>query len=651
MKIKVIEYENFRNFKNKGKVEFSTDGKVTIIYGFNGAGKTTFHQLFQWIMYGKVKFNKTTTNKLYNLDLEKNSIVNSQFSVFGSIDFEHENEIYSIRREWKYKKTLFDVSLLKQEFSISKKCPNADWKRINNPEEFVEQILPSGLADYFFFDGESMISDLKVKGRDSAKNLKKALYLILGLNIYDKACKVIGDEDQTTSVLGNLTLSKTGSGTGAELETLGLKYQSALEKRDSLQANLDEINRQIKEKQEKINELSEKIGEAKSQKEYNEMRIHHKKTRDNYLSLVEQQYHLFGDTIIDTFPKFFLSTAIQRASKVIETQSNMQKIIPGVDVPLIDALLKEDTCICGNKITQKEIETLSKLYKQLPPYGYASLYNNFTMTANNWGKEYSRNKVEKHIETVTNLISLAQKEEMAIAEIDEKMKDDKKYEKFVTERIEAEQEIDDLNVHLSRCSGELAKAKIIVSNTYKEIQRLSSTLEINKTIDLKISIMKEVKKYFETLLVEKSIIYSDKLQNTIQKLLDEMLEAKRNVEVNSDFGLKVFDSFGDESKSEGQFATVSFAYIGGIFKVLKTEELLSNKEYPLVLDAPFSKLDNETRSKVAKVLPNYAPQIIIFSKDDLRNEFEEDKIGSVYTIISNDEQNVAEVKEGFFLWK
>ena len=126
MKIKTIEYENFRNFKNKGKVEFSTDGKVTIIYGFNGAGKTTFHQLFQWIMYGKVKFNKTTTNKLYNLDLEKNSIVNSQFSVFGSIDFEHENEIYSIRREWKYKKTLFDVSLLKQEFSILKKCPNAD---------------------------------------------------------------------------------------------------------------------------------------------------------------------------------------------------------------------------------------------------------------------------------------------------------------------------------------------------------------------------------------------------------------------------------------------------------------------------------------------------------------------------------------------
>ena len=42
------------------------------------------------------------------------------------------------------------------------------------------------------------------------------------------------------------------------------------------------------------------------------------------------------------------------------------------------------------------------------------------------------------------------------------------------------------------------------------------------------------------------------------------------------------DSYDDESKSEGQFAVVSFAYIGGIFKVLKSHEKLKNKEQELM---------------------------------------------------------------------
>ena len=66
MKISKIEFENFRNFKDHGEIRCSTDGKVTIIYGRNGDGKTTLHQLFQWVFYGKVHFNKTTTDRLYN---------------------------------------------------------------------------------------------------------------------------------------------------------------------------------------------------------------------------------------------------------------------------------------------------------------------------------------------------------------------------------------------------------------------------------------------------------------------------------------------------------------------------------------------------------------------------------------------------------
>ena len=78
--------------------------------------------------------------------------------------------------------------------------------------------------------------------------------------------------------------------------------------------------------------------------------------------------------------------------------------------------------------------------------------------------------------------------------------------------------------------------------------------------------------------------------------------------------------------------------------------MIVNKEYPLVLDAPFSKLGDLPRQKVIETIPEYAPQIILFSKDDLQECFPKDAIGKVYTIISNETQNIAKMEEGF-LWK
>ena len=126
MKIKSIEDSNFRNFKKHGKVEFATDGRVTIVYGKNGDGKTTLHQLFQWILYNKVHFNKTASDKMYNLEFEREAVVDKPFTVWGQIDFEHEGDTYSARREYTYKKELLSTIKVKEDFVVRKKVDN-DW--------------------------------------------------------------------------------------------------------------------------------------------------------------------------------------------------------------------------------------------------------------------------------------------------------------------------------------------------------------------------------------------------------------------------------------------------------------------------------------------------------------------------------------------
>ena len=83
--------------------------------------------------------------------------------------------------------------------------------------------------------------------------------------------------------------------------------------------------------------------------------------------------------------------------------------------------------------------------------------------------------------------------------------------------------------------------------------------------------------------------------------------------------------------------------------MLQSEKDLSAKEYPLILDGPFSKLDEDYRQAVVENVPEFAPQVIIFSKDSLQDVFPKNKIGRVWTIQSNNEKNIASVKEGF-LW-
>lgn len=227
MRIETIEYENFRNFKDHGTIKCSTDGKMTIIYGKNGDGKTTLHQLFQWIIYGQVKFNKTTTDHLYNLAFENELPFGQVFNVMGRIDFEHEGNEYSLTRTYTYKKCVDDSEKIGEDLSLQKMDDDYNWKRVEQPEQTIEKMLPSGLAEYFFFDGESMIADLRVKGKDSAAKLRKALYSMFDLDVIESAINHIGRTDLKTTVLGKLYLGKSAIGSGGEVSAVKTNIETA----------------------------------------------------------------------------------------------------------------------------------------------------------------------------------------------------------------------------------------------------------------------------------------------------------------------------------------------------------------------------------------------------------------------------------------
>ena len=652
MKIRKIEFENFRNFKDHGEIKCSTDGKVTIVYGKNGDGKTTLHQLFQWVFYGQVHFNKTTTDRLYNLQYESECSFGDTFQVMGCIDFEHDGAEYSLRRTYTYRKGVDEAEKIGEDMSLSKMDEDYNWRRVDRPRDVIEKLLPSGLSDYFFFDGESMIADLRVKGKDSAGKLRKALYSMFDLDVVESAIAHIGRTDLRTTVLGKLYLSKGTISSGSQISATKTNIEQIQVRLAKFEQDIADATAEQTAKQNLLVELSEKIGGHKSKSDYERQRKACKTQRDIFLKNAEAAQASFGDAVLDMFPQLLISKAVADAKKKIHLKVEQQKLPGGVNKKLINYLLAAGTteCVCGRPLCAEEKAHIEAYLSMLPPKSFSSLYQEFSNTARIWGKGYDKSRIEAYIMTVLENNDQASECDNRIRELDEAEKKSPDIESLIVARQQAESDLRDLERRIMTLNTEKKKLEILLKQQMKLFDQYTQENAAAVKVNGKIQIMEQVAAYFRRKLEQASLTYSQSLEANIQSLIDAMLTSKRKVAVSPEFSVRVTDSFNDESKSEGQFAVVSFAYIGGILKMLRSEEQLSAKEYPLVLDGPFSKLDPDQRQNVVNMIPEFAPQVILFSKDDLHGVFAEENIGRVWTIVSNEEKNVARIEEGH-LWK
>ena len=650
MRISRVEYENFRNFRERGEIDFATDGRVTIIYGKNGDGKTTLHQLMQWIIYGRTKFNKTATDSLFNLQFEKEQPINSDFDVWGKLYFSHAKEKYVLHRVAHYHKPLVEkTSYIGDDLELWRVTASGVQQQIDNPVAAMEMLLPSELSDYFFFDGESMIATLKIRSSDAAKSLRKSLFSMLDLNVLEMANMHIGDKDHKETILGKLYLSRADDTSSSEISIKRNNVENAQDLIEKLKNELSIAKEEKKENQDIIRTVSEQIGSSRSKVEYEKLRSSMISARDNNIRFLESYQEQFGNEVFENFSRHLISKSISDARKKLKLKVDQTNMPDGINNRLLDYLLSSNTvhCICGNPICEENRKALMKWKELLPPKSYALLYHDFAKMAENWGSNYNPESLSFLISNAAHAIKEIEDLEERIRELDDAQKKSGDISDLVTAREEAEARLTKIDENITALETELRKAEFYLKKANKEFDEVTKASKAANDANRRIEIMESVKAYFTQKLQNASVTYSEKLQKYIQNLLDKMLTADRRVAVDTNFSVRIVDSNDDESKSEGQFAVVSFAYIGGILKLIQSEESLQDKEYPLVLDGPFSKLDEIQRQNVVDTLPHFAPQVILFSKDSLETVFDPEDIGFRYTIESNAEKNIAIVREGY----
>jgi recombinational DNA repair ATPase RecF len=88
--------------------------------------------------------------------------------------------------------------------------------------------------------------------------------------------------------------------------------------------------------------------------------------------------------------------------------------------------------------------------------------------------------------------------------------------------------------------------------------------------------------------------------------------------------------------SAGQRNSIIFAFILAIVETATQQreaEQQEDNDYPLVMDAPFSSLDDDRRMKIGKLLDRVIDQIIIFDYEPEDKKVFEGYIGKSYRLV------------------
>ena len=153
-----IELYNYGIYKGKHIISLTDqDGakNVTLVGGMNGRGKTTILDSIFLCLYGRksteyITGKKEAYNKLLKDHINKSAEDKSTHIKLTMEMDDDEGTIIAITRAWNMNGKKIDTTLSVEKNGIEDSYLSENW------EYYVEELIPFGIAKFFFFDNEKI---------------------------------------------------------------------------------------------------------------------------------------------------------------------------------------------------------------------------------------------------------------------------------------------------------------------------------------------------------------------------------------------------------------------------------------------------------------------------------------------------------------
>ena len=373
MKIKSLTLSNYRQFKKETKIKFD---QFNMLYGARGSGKTTFFDIFSWIMYGDSIYGEN----LLNLEKVKKMKKGDIQKVKGILEFYHHNNTYRVHRIQSY--LCFsdnDVKSINSDLEMI--CINDDkkMKKIEKKDikKIISEILPKFIFDFLIANNNF--------GDIGSNNRKRTLYInsfinnIISYELILEKKRILNEYKYY--IINNIDLKNT--------KNINKNINNFL--KNKIEYNYNERKKSLLKK---IKELSQKNIEMIFHHNVNNLNIEFNSKGEIFISDKKRKTHntiefkiLFGFTI------FYSIYTILKEKNYFDTSF---LLIDNPFLTLNDYILKKIICFIINSDDQ--------IILSLHEFQYFKLSSK--MDINKFDKCYRFNKVNnKNTEVRLELIS------------------------------------------------------------------------------------------------------------------------------------------------------------------------------------------------------------------------------------------------------
>lgn len=609
MLIKSLSLKNFRQYIGEQEIEFSTDHdrNVTVLIGVNTSGKTTLIRAFEWILYNKNEFDD---KNLLNKNVADGMQMGETQAVRGKLIIEHEGVEYEIIREQIYTCTGSNVRPSVSKAYINYLQPDGQTKTQlgSDFDTNIERILPRALSSYFFFGGE------RVGAISSREDIESSVKGLMGLDVLSNAMTHL------KTVINKLKKSMDFSGDENATRTQK-KLDGSIKQLQECESELDTVTGQVEYYQDE----KEKYAALLRANEETAAAQHRREQLDTILQNLEGRIEKDKKELVSVFSRnsfaFFSLPLLKNAIQMLNDASEDTESVPEMTATSIEYILKRRKCICGTVISEgsaAEQHLLIEKAKQ-PPESIGALVRRYREQA----MEYISSS-DDYYEVIQSKFSTLRNDQRELGfridernALDESLKGAKDVAFLEKQYQNAETRLKEFEYTKTTLLQNIGSCKKDIANYEKALESYGKANEKNTKIALNIAYAQAAFDWIAEAYKSRENSVRTRLEAKVNTNFSKMYHGTRTIAIDEKYRVKYIDVTTEES--EGLKAVKSFAFVSGLVDLAK-EALTSDKSkeadigpqfYPLVMDAPFSNVDETHIKNISHILPSSAEQVII----------------------------------------